>query len=101
MTVAGRPAHLELGNAGSMLAIDAVPVLTHSGTIRTEIRIREMQHDAGDPRIFEVDTGLEMKPGETAVFCDGPLRDDAESQRLILLTAEVVDAAVPEPARRR
>jgi hypothetical protein len=102
VTLAGRPAHVQLGDAGSVLTIDAVPELTSSGTIRTEIRIREMKRDASDSQVFEVDTGLETKPGQTAVFCDGPLGDDAESQRLILLTAEVVDATSPvSPARRR
>jgi hypothetical protein len=101
VTLAGRPAHVQLGDAGSVLTIDAVPELTASGTIRTEIRIREMKRDASDSQVFEVDTGLETQPGQTAVFCDGPLGDEAESQRLILLTAEVVDASSPASSARR
>lgn len=138
MTVSGRPAFVQLGGRFPILVsapggglktemrpygvqLDAVPRLLSDGRVRLNIRPRVSEiddaqtftiHGTSVPglRVREVDTGVELKPGQTfAVSGLGVLQKRAKRSwnvrqspayeqidRLILTQIELVDAMLPQ-----
>jgi len=134
VTETGRPAHLRIGGEVPLwnlgpdgqpvqhfepcgTAIDFVPNLVYNGNLRLDLRCEHSEVDstktatvaAGKKnpgiRKWTVDTGVEMKPGQTLVVTRHapPAQGDAKTPpgptTLLLVTPQVVEtmAALPSP----